>query len=106
MPNKEELLQSIHPDMKLNKAFFLKIYGYEITWPGFMNIAIKKLEDSGCAKASEYYRKVVEDYLTLRNEKWNNYIGKTGDEKRKQKIIQDLLQKNDKELLNLLQNMN
>ena len=35
MASREELLQSIRPDMTLTKAFFMRIYGYEITWPGF-----------------------------------------------------------------------
>lgn len=62
MPSREELLQSIHPDMKLDKAFFLKIYGYEITWPGFMEIAIKALEDAGCSKAQGYYHAIVTEH--------------------------------------------
>ena len=95
MPSREELLQSIQPDMKLNKAFFLKIYGYEITWPGFMEIALKKLENAGCTKAKQYYKQVVEDYLKKRDEKIRevahilreqidkDYERKIGDEKRK-----------------------
>ena len=59
MASREELLQSIRPGMKLNRAFFLKVYGYEITWPGFQDTAIKALEDAGCSKAREYYDSVV-----------------------------------------------
>lgn len=40
MASREGLLQSIQPDMKLDRAFFLKVYGYEITWPGFEETAI------------------------------------------------------------------
>lgn len=47
MASREELLQSIQPGMKLDKAFFLKIYGYELTWPGFAETAIKALEAAG-----------------------------------------------------------
>ena len=62
MASREELLQSIRPGMKLNRAFFLKVYGYEITWPGFQDTAIKALEDAGCSKAREYYDSVVGEY--------------------------------------------
>lgn len=62
MPNKEELLRSIQPGMKLDKAFFLKVYGYEISFPGFREMAIKALEDAGCSMAREYYDSVVGEY--------------------------------------------
>lgn len=38
MASREELLQSIGPDMRLDKWFFLRIYGYELTWPGFAEV--------------------------------------------------------------------
>ena len=62
MASSEELLQSIQPDMRLDKAFFLKIYGYEITRPGFKDIAIKALYDVGCSKAYEHYDRIVSEY--------------------------------------------
>ncbi|MEJ8760608.1 hypothetical protein [Enterocloster sp. HCN-30185] len=39
MASREELLQSIRPDMRLDKCFFLRIYGYELTGPGFSEVA-------------------------------------------------------------------
>ena len=109
MPSREELLQSIHPDMKLDKAFFLKIYGYEITWPGFAETALRALEDAGCSKARSYYTSIVDAYERKRDEepkpvaKWlrekidsdfekrvKEYERKQGDEKRKQEITQNL----------------
>lgn len=45
-PNKQQLLESIHPGMKLDKFFFLKVYGYEISFPGFADQAVKALEDA------------------------------------------------------------
>lgn len=88
--------------MKLNKAFFLKIYGYEITWPGFAETALRALEDAGCSKAGSYYTSVVEAYERELDEqlkpvaKWlqekidsdfekqvKEYERKQGDEKRK-----------------------
>lgn len=62
MVGREELLQGIHPGMKLNKTYFLKIYGYEITWPGFKDIAISALESAGCSRAREYYDSIVSGY--------------------------------------------
>ena len=62
MPSREELLQGIHPGMKLDKAFFLQVYGYEITWPGFAEQVTKALEDAGCSRARAYYESVVQEY--------------------------------------------
>lgn len=62
MESREELLQNINPGMKLDKAFFLKVYGYEISYPGFSDIAIKALEGAGCSKAKEYYGQVTTKY--------------------------------------------
>lgn len=59
MASREELLRSIQPGMKLDKAFFLKVYGYELTWPGFAETAIKALEDAGCSNARNYYISAV-----------------------------------------------
>ena len=44
MASCEELMQSIRPGMRLDKDFFLKIYGYEIGTPGFADTALEKLE--------------------------------------------------------------
>lgn len=56
------MLQSIRPGMKLDKAFFLRIYGYEITWPGFAEQALAVLEQAGCSKARTYYDSIVQEY--------------------------------------------
>ena len=120
MASREELLQGIHLEMKLNKAFFLKVYGYEISFPGFADEVIKALNDAGCSRAREYYDKAVSEYEQKHDEEmkevaawyrkecekqWQNrQMG--GEEKRKWRIIQDLHQKNDRELLSLLQMLN
>lgn len=44
MPSREELLQSIKPGMILDKAFFLRIYGYDISSPGFAEKVLEKLD--------------------------------------------------------------
>lgn len=59
MASREELLRSIRPGMRLDKNFFLKIYGYELTWPGFAEVALTKLQGVGCNKARNYYTCIV-----------------------------------------------
>ena len=68
MASREELLQSINPEMQLNRAFFMKVYGYEISFPGFAETAIKALEDAGCSRAREYYTRLVNDYEQKKQE--------------------------------------
>ena len=95
-PNKQQLLDSIKPDMQLNKALFLKIYGYEISFPGFADEAIQILENSGCNRAREYYDMAVSEYQRKHDEElkpvarqirkqwekdWEKLV-KEGDEKR------------------------
>ena len=107
MASREELLRSIQPGMKLDRAFFLKIYGYELSWPGFRDTAIKALEDAGCSKAREYYDSVVGEYekgyqeqmkevgkwyLEECNKEWEKKR-KEGEEKRRQEEIELLKRK-------------
>lgn len=68
MPCKEELLGSIQPDMKLTMDFFKRIYGYEISYPGFSEVALQKLEEVGCRRARQYYLHFVANYETEREE--------------------------------------
>ena len=61
--SKEELLASIRPDMKhLTKDIFKRVYGYEISYPGFSGQAIAALDAVGCTKARQYYEDWVRDY--------------------------------------------
>ena len=62
MASRQELLESIQPGMKLTKNFFMKIYGYELTWPGFADQALSDLEETGCSKAIAYYQQFVGEY--------------------------------------------
>lgn len=63
MASRTELLQSIRPGMSLTKEFFRKIYGYELTWPGFADVAIQRLElIAGCSRAREHYTGVVAEW--------------------------------------------
>ena len=72
MASREDLLQSIQPGMRLDKDFFLKIYGYELTYPRFSEIALTALEDAGCSKAREYYRDIVGAYEAKQEETMKN----------------------------------
>lgn len=84
-PSKQSLLDSIKPGMKLDKAFFLKAYGYEISFPGFADEAIKTLEDAGCSKARQYYISIVEEYETAHDAELAMALdkGQKGDEERR-----------------------
>lgn len=104
---RQQLLDSIHPGMKLDKDFFLRVYGYEITWPGSADEAVSKLEEVGCSKAREYYNKTVSEYQRKRDEElrpiarqirkrweadWEKLV-KGSEERRRQKEIELLKQK-------------
>lgn len=60
--SKDELLNSIQPDMRLTKDFFRRVYGYEISYPGFAEQAITLLETAGCLKAGNYYEAWVNEF--------------------------------------------
>lgn len=74
MASREDLLQSIQPGMKLTRAFFLKVYGYEITWPGFKEQAITALEAIGCSKGREYYNSFVREYQEGQQERFKPVV--------------------------------
>ncbi len=62
MASGEELLASIRPGMELTKNFFLRIYGYELSFPGFAEVALTRLEEAGCSKARNYYTCIVAEW--------------------------------------------
>ena len=112
--SREQLLQCISPDMKLTKGFFRKIYGYELSSPGFQEQAISALEAAGCTMARVYYNDVIGEYQKGREEslktvaaaylkecdqKWEQKQ-KRGEEQRRERKIQLLTRK--KQLLKLL----
>lgn len=113
MPNKEELLNSIRPDMKLTKDFFKKVYGYEISFPGFADQAISALEAVGCSHARQYYDTWVNEYQTARDaelkevahryrlecEKEWKKGQKEGEERRKAQIEVELLKQKSRLLM-------
>lgn len=84
MASREELLQSIRPDIRLDKWFFLRIYGYEITWPGFAETALQRLEIMGCSKARNYYSCIVAEYEHNREKELKEVASWYAEECRKQ----------------------
>ncbi len=66
-PNRESLLALIQPDMHLTKDFIKRIYGYEISYPGFAEQAIDALARAGCSKARKYYEDWVAEYEAAYN---------------------------------------
>lgn len=59
---KKEFLAGIKPDMILKKDFIKKIYGFEISYPGFAEQALTALKAAGCSKAERYYTEWVNGY--------------------------------------------
>lgn len=72
MASRRELLDSISCDMRLDKSFFMKIYGYELTWPGFAEDALTRLEFLGCSRAREYYNRFVNEYEKEHDQQMKN----------------------------------
>ena len=118
-PDKDELLHSFSTGMKLYKSTFLKIYGYELTYPGYAEKALSWLEMLGCSKARIYYSGVVAEYehqhekemrgaaawyrAQCENEK--KEVRKSWGQKEVEQLKADLHQKSDRELLILLQRL-
>ena len=119
MASKRELLDCIRPDMKLEKNFLLKVYGYEMTTPGAAEDVLTRLEVIGCSKARNYYTFIMSEWQHGHDAMMKNvaawyrkqdFDGKKVDEPRKQQEVEQqtkdsLQQKSDRELLTLLQNL-
>lgn len=62
LPTKEKVLDSINPDMKLYASTFKRIYGYELTYPGYAENALTELEKAGCGRSREHYARIIGEY--------------------------------------------
>ena len=105
MRSREELLASIQPDMRLTMDFMKRIYGYELTWPGFAEVALTKLEAAGCSKAREYYTAYVQSYEAWYAEEMKGvaeWLRKQQPDRRKPASQQ---QSNNEKLLNILKQL-
>ena len=58
---RDEFYKRLKP-MPLTKEFFLKIYGFELTWPGTAERFLNRLEELGSSRARKLYAAVVADY--------------------------------------------
>ncbi len=118
MASREELLQSIQPEMKLDKAFFLKVYGYEISFHGFSDKVIKALNDAGCSRAREYYDRAVSEYEKKHDEQMKEVAAwyrkeyekqwqqkQMGGEERRKQEQENLQQMSDSDLIMLLESL-
>ena len=65
--SKQQLLDSIHPGMRLTKGLLKRVYGYGVTDPTFPDKAIAALEAAGCSKTRQYYDDWVNEYETARD---------------------------------------
>ena len=116
-PTKEKLLSSISPQMQLTVDFFKKVYGYELSYPGFAEQAIATLEAADCSNARKYYNdwtgvyekeqhavlKPVSEWYRLQCEKrWNDRVKGGGEIWTQQ---QDLQQMSNRDLITLLENL-
>ena len=118
-PNKDEFLHSFSNGMKLYKSTFLKIYGYDLSYPGYAEKALSWLELLGCSKARTYYSGVVDEYEHQHEKELKSaahwYKDQCENDKKevergwRQKEVEqlkaDLQQKSDRELLTLLQRL-
>ena len=115
MASKQELLDSLQINMHLDKNFFMRVYGYNMTSPGFADEVIARLEFLGCSKARNYYTCIVAEYEHKHNEmikrvsEWyaeqktyTKGVNKPRKQQEAEQLRTDLQQKSDRELLTLL----
>ena len=58
--------------MKLTESFFKAIYGYELTYPGFAETALRKFDGMGSKTARSYYEQFSKKYEDERNQTLRN----------------------------------
>lgn len=113
-PTKERFLAAFSAEMELPKSVFKKIYGYEISFPGFAERALSRLESLECGGARESYDHFVNEYEDRRREemksvaRWyqdwydGQYERKGGDELRERTELQKM---SDADLIELLESL-
>ena len=115
----EKFINSFKP-MPLTKAFFLKIYGYELTWPGSAERCLQRLEELGSSRARKLYAAVVADYEEKQDKttqevaawyaeqlerKYSNKEVRAWNQKEAERLRAGLQEKSDEELLILSSTM-
>lgn len=116
---RDEFYKRLKP-MPLTKEFFLKIYGFELTWPGTAERFLNRLEELGSSRARKLYAAVVADYEEKKEKttqevaawyaeqlerKYSNKEVRAWNQKETERLREDLQEKSDEELLILLSTM-
>ena len=116
---RDEFYKRLKP-MPLTKEFFLKIYGFELTWPGTAERFLNRLEELGSSRARKLYAAVVADYEEKQEKttqevaawyaeqlerKYSNKEVRAWSQKETERLREDLQEKSDEELLILLSTM-
>ena len=63
MPNKNELLLSIHHDLIADESFYKRVYGYSVTDSAFPAMVANKLIESGRKEVVQGYNEWLQQYL-------------------------------------------
>ena len=69
MASKDTFLESVTPDTKENEQFCLKVYGFNISYPGYAELVMQKLEGFGFFDARKQYQRHVKNYERKHNAK-------------------------------------
>lgn len=56
----------------LTRRTFIKMYGYELSYPGTAAEAIALLKEAGCSRAEEYYNATVAEQEQKQNEMYKS----------------------------------
>lgn len=90
----------------VEKSTFKKILGFDMTWPGFAEDALTRLEELGCSRAREYYEAVRLGWQQEHEQQMRNvaewYIKQNFDRK-KVKELRTEKEVEQRKLLDLLQ---
>lgn len=58
--------------LTLTRRTFIKMYGYELSYPGTAAEAIALLKEAGCSRAAEYYNATVAEQEQKQNEMYKS----------------------------------
>lgn len=81
-PNKDELLNSIRKGTVCDNELLKKVYGYDLSFEGFAEKALKKLEEVGGKNVREDYKKLVSAY-----EKGNKILKEYDTHSKKEELV-------------------
>ena len=81
-PNKDELFNSIRKGTVCDNELLKKIYGYDLSFEGFAEKALKKLEEVGVENVREDYKKIVSAY-----EKGNRILKEYDTHSKKEELV-------------------